>query len=729
MDLSVVDDVGRDFVKIAKIGTLILILLALLLIGLNCLLEWYKWRCMKAHLQYTREAWTSDPTMIHSKSTGVPQVTLSDHNLMMLQANSAHPLLTRITNNLSRRLHLTPSQHTHLQWFFNYIFHPPALACLLIGLIGLLSIQIQLAAMAPLVAKYQERSASTASDFSNNIATSINDTMYGQSAAYANDVNARVDAIQATINEGVFGWVNGTTVTLNTTIVNFYSDIQTAVSTVFDGTILETPAHEFIKCIIGTKVDAIENALTFLHDNLKIDMPRVNQTVLVMSPESVNEATGPIAAAAIGGGEGNQEGLIPRLVNSYADSLRKERVMFAIFIAIWGFVVLMALCVVFWHSYGKKWVELRKRRKWEREQRSGINGIVIPFRTGMSPSDEKHGGTAEALRSFTPMPSPRPSVFDRLAFTRSASPDPAAQANVPPNTEAPEPKEGKKWSAFLSPPSAVTSLARKPTRLIGRKPVAKELLVPDNQDTLGDDVSSFNSAAEPNRRNTAWFSRMATKLGGKHQPEPESPSPTEMAFPRPKLQINIERASSHTDSPKSVSGNDAPNSRWSASPNATQTTWSNILTPTKKTPPRPPIGLPMRPKPRHTPSDVESTFEASLMAPPLHHGFDNPPSRQNARDTPPAPIKYPQLYPSQHLLAPPPPRHRRTSSVPWKVPDDSNSASITPVTRLLTTTHARKSSSVDPFVTPFDDEHRVTIAHSNHARKSIPTNPFNAVAL
>ncbi|KAF9460713.1 hypothetical protein BDZ94DRAFT_1311228 [Collybia nuda] len=724
MDLSVVDDVGRDFVKIAKIGTLILILLALLLIGLNCLLEWYKWRCMKAHLQYTREAWTSDPTITHSKSSAVPQVTLSDHNLMMLHANSAHPLLTRITNNLSRRLHLTPSQHTHLQWFFNYIFHPPALACLLIGLIGILSIQIQLAAMGPLVSKYEERSASTASDFSNTIATSINDTMFSQSAAYANDVNARVDAMQATINEGIFGWVNGTTVTLNTTIVNFYNDIQTAVSTVFDGTILETPAHEFIKCIIGTKVDAIENALTFLHDNLKIDMPRVNQTVLVMSPESVNEATSPIAAAAIGGGEGNQEGLIPRLVNSYADSLRKERVMFAIFIAIWGFVVLIALCVIFWHSYGKKWVELRKRRKWEKEQRSGINGIVIPFRTGMSSGDEKRNDTAEGLCSLTPMPSPKPSVFDRFAFARTVPPAPI-QSETLPNVGTVENK-GKKWGTFLSPQTMAASLPYKPTRRVGRKPVAKELLVSDHQE-VGDDVSSFNSAAEPNRRNTAWFARMATKLGGK-QPEAELPSPSELSFPRSQLQINVDRASSHVNSPNLVTENSALNSRWSASPDATQTSWSNILVPTQKTPPYPRVELPSRPKPRHTPSDVESTLGVSLMAPPLHHGFDASPSRQNTRNIPPPSIKYSQLYPSQRL-APPPPRHRRTSSVPWKVPDDNNSTSITPVTRLLTTTHARKSSSVDPFVTPFDDEHRVTIAHPHYMRKSIPTNPFNAIAL
>lgn len=156
------------------------------------------------------------------------------------------------------------------------------------------------------------------------------------------------DRVSRTTSYPPIRWVNVTTVTLNTTINNFYNDIQGAVSLVFDDTILATPAREFIRCLIGTKVDAIEKALTFLHDNLKIDLPRVNQTVLVLSPQSVNEATAPIAATAIGDGDsGKNEGFILRIINSYAESLRKERMMYFIFIALWGVVVLMGLCVVF----------------------------------------------------------------------------------------------------------------------------------------------------------------------------------------------------------------------------------------------------------------------------------------------------------------------------------------------------------------------------------------------
>jgi hypothetical protein len=757
MDMSIVDDLGKDFIKIAKIGTLILILLVLLLIGLNCLLEWYKWRCLKAHMEYTRQAWVTDPTLVHAKSTpSGPQVTLSDHNMLMLSANSSHPLITRITNNMSRRLHLSSSQHTRLQWFFNYIFHPPALACFLIGVIGLLSVEIQLFAIGSLASKYEARSASTVADFSNTIATSINASMYNQSATYANQVNGQMDVIQATINGGVFGWVNITTVTLNNTVNEFYNDIQNAVTTVFNNTILEAPAQDFIRCLIGSKVVAIEQALTFLHDNLKIDVPRVNDSVLVLSPTSVNEATRPIAAAAIGDGQGNgSTGLIPRLVHSYTTSLEKERLMFLIFIALWVFVVFMGLCFIFWHSYGKEWVELYKRRKFRKEQRAGVNGLVVPFRHDM-PNEKPRARGFEDLPSFTPLPSPKASPFIPFSFGRSASPSlnsrsDHADASRSGSTDSLEQKEKEKksWTFFGAQKTSEKSTKRKPTKLkaIGRKAMGREQLV-DDREVMADEeppLSPDYDVSDGNQRNTAWFGRMANMLSVKR---PESDTRPSYGFPRdslqtqhrPQLRIVVNPPSS-TKSELSIYNNNgsrapAPASRWSASPQEPSTAWKSLIHPAKKAPPPPPpISHPMRPRPRHPPSEVNSTFRGPLLppiqptpfAPPLHHGFDHTHSRQS---TLPTPILSPRHFQPRHdrdSLAPPSPwRHRRTSSVPVQVP-----MSVTPVTRLLTTTHARKSSGigwvdVDPFVTPFDDEHQVRIeAPARAARKSIPTNPFS----
>ncbi|KAJ7497694.1 hypothetical protein FB451DRAFT_1550504 [Mycena latifolia] len=770
LDTSVIDDLGHDLVKVAKIGTVILILLIIVLIGLNCLLEWYKWRCTRRHLEYTRQAWMTDPTLYHQTSGATPNVSLTDHNLLMLQANGAHPLLTRIANTLSAKLRLSPTKHIHLQWFLHYVFHPPALACFLIGFFGLLSVELQLLAIHPLVDKYSAQAASTTADFSNTIATSINASMYNQSAAYASSVNSHVDSIQSTINDGLFGWVNSTTTTLNSTIEAFYEDIQNAVNLVFNNTILDAPIQEFIKCIIGSKVDAIENALTFLHDNLHIDMPRVNDTILVLSPASVDEATQPIAAAAVGDQNGDG-GLIGKLVNSYAASLRKERLMFGIFMGLWGVVVLMGIAVLLWHSYGRAIVQKRRRRKWEKEQRS------LPF------AEEKgfgNGGIANQhseLPSFTPLPSPKlGGSFNPFSLVRSASPKPNAAAGR--SVDSLEKSNNRSWDSFFDKPKSSISTREisKPMKLVGFGRRGREVFVGDRNQSTPPPTELEPEQSE--RRTTKWFARFAALVGkGRDstatvEPYPEfSPNRNSGVRVRPVLRVTIERPASD---PPSEGGHNPSvqqlppgqdRSRWSVSPENTARAplrpWTGLMSPTTgarhhKHQPSVPVSV-----------DANSIYDVSMasipsmqptpLAMPLHSGFEIP--RKQAISPHHPGVSYAS-----------PAKHRRSISVPTNDAYDYNQVSSssrrltvrnaevldspptatdpfsdknklvmpsdehppsTPMTRLLTTTHARRSSSMDPFVTPFDDEHRVTIAHADHAgaRKSVQTNPFAAMAM
>ena len=90
-------------------------------------------------------------------------------------------------------------------------------------------------------------------------------------------------------------------------------------------------------------------------------------------------ATQPIAAAAVGTNNSPDGGLLGRLINSYVQSLKKERIMFAIFLGLWGIVVLMALAVIFWHSYGRRFLDARRKRSFERDQRTGIDNVAVPF--------------------------------------------------------------------------------------------------------------------------------------------------------------------------------------------------------------------------------------------------------------------------------------------------------------------------------------------------------------
>ncbi|KAG1832363.1 hypothetical protein EV424DRAFT_23058 [Suillus variegatus] len=735
LDTSSIDDLGNDLLTITKIGTIILIIVLFALLAGHCALEWYKWHCLQSHLRRTREAWVSDPTTVYTSSASAPSVTLTNHNLLMLQTDAQHPLLTRIANTLSAKLRMSASQHTHLRWFLHYIFHAPALACFLIGFFGLLSVQIQLLAVGPLEAKYTAQAAASVQDLSSTIFVQVNSSMYNQSSSYAGSINARVETVQSSVNDGLFGWVNGTTTTLNTTLNNFYTDVQNIVASVFNGTILENTAQDFVRCIIGSKVDALEEALTFLNENLNVDLPTVNETVLVLSSSDVNEITQPIATAALGGGQSNSSGLIGRLVATYVDSLKQERIMFALFLILWGVVVVMGLAIVFWHSYARNWVEAYKKRKWRKEQRN--DDIVAAFPDApsiihISKDSEKGEKTPDmGFRSFTPLPEPR-SAFSLNLFSRSA--------NHP--LKSLEPRFEKSWDSFFHE-GGEPKVERQQQPSIHSRAISRLMrlmaLGKRRQDVDGGDREDFPQVENEQTR-SHWFKPVTNLFAKKAAPAEEFVVDRPIArSSRPQLTISVAHASSlkPDDLPhiERSPTREEPSSAWSVSPTPPSRPWTKSVVPAKH-PALPSISFspllhPEQRRKASVPTDVgpfdeygftlPQTKEPSPLAMPLHHAFERAPPQHAT-----VPLT---LYPSQvqaallaartkPAMAPPQP-----GLAPSSLPE-----SVAPVTRLLTTTHARKSSNtINPFATPFDDDDDAHAVSPTQTKRI--TNPHAGFAL
>lgn len=647
----------------------------------------------------------------------------------MLQTDAQHPLLTRIAYTLATRLRFTPSQHIHLRWFLHYIFHPPALACFLIGLFGLLSVQIQLIAIGPLEAQYAAQVSASVQDLSDTIATQMNNSMYNQSAAYASGINAKVETVQSTINDGLFGWVNGTTTTLNSTLNNFYTDVQNLVGTVFNGTILETPAQDFIKCLIGSKVDAIEEALTFLNQNLNINLPQVNETALVLSPTSVNEITQPIATAAIGGSSSNSQGLVGSLVATYVASLKKEQLMFGIFMGLWGVVVLMGLAIVFWHSYATNWVDAYKKRKWRKEQRDGLEGFVTPLREGapvphVRDTEKGHSILDPPLRSFTPLPEAH-SPFTINLFRRQPSPPPTHPL------KSLEPTFEKSWDSFNHETtnnkqlrtSGLHRVVSRPMKLMnfGKKKGDEEVLETSEEDRLEDKPKS------------AWFKPVTALFLKKESAQPVSEfvvnrPASGSRSPRPQLTISVEQASAATpkdfpkiDSTPSPAREEPPSARSISPVPPTLSSRIKNIPPKKAIPLTIPPPPPGRPWNTNVPTDVSSTPpDQGPLAMPFHNAFEEHPASQKPVHL----ALYPTFLASHSDAAFSHEGHKRSSTVP--AGPISRHESVGSTSRLLTNIHVQSPGElVDPFATPFDDD----ASGVTPTKPKRITNPFAGFAL
>ena len=433
IDLSVIDDLSKDIAGLARIGLFILIGVILVLIIAYAAIQWYTQRSLLNGLRRARDQWFPDYDVGQSDKS-IQRWEPTEENLLIMHAYVEHPLWSRFIYALSGRFNWSRETTNALGWFGAYVFHQAAMVCLMVGVLGLLAVQLQLLVARPLQAQYSAQVTTAINDLSNTIASSVNATMASHSKQYADDLNALIDATQSTINVDLFGWVNGTTTQLNATLVAFYEDVQDVVDKVFGNTPLSAPAQDFLRCILGNKITTIEKALTFLHDNLIIDIPRVRTDVLMLSQGSVDEVVRPISAAAVGsGGNNGDEGVINKLVNAYIRVLEKERIKFVIFLLIWLAVCAVAGAVVAWHLWGQQIWWTARRKRWEKKSGNfdgtqfsvirislrsdagfGLAGGVTPWQpnserespTPLVTKNEK--ATPEGLISFTPFGDKRP---------------------------------------------------------------------------------------------------------------------------------------------------------------------------------------------------------------------------------------------------------------------------------------------------------------------------------
>ena len=236
-----------------------------------------------------------------------------------------------------------------------YLAHPTCLALLLISLFGFFSIQFQLIALDAIKDHARENANSTVQASTQSLASKLNSYALQSSQEYANNFNTAIIAHQDKINNELFGsWLNTTAVTLNSTLVEFYSDVEKILNVTFGGTIIYGPINTFLYCILGSKITNLERGLTWVSQHAHITLPTLPSNVLLLSNDSMNEMAQPIAAAAVGSGsDGSDEGIVGSLIEHFEEALTFERNFYAILLGVWLGFTIIGLLVVLWSSGGR----------------------------------------------------------------------------------------------------------------------------------------------------------------------------------------------------------------------------------------------------------------------------------------------------------------------------------------------------------------------------------------
>jgi prophage DNA circulation protein len=78
------------------------------------------------------------------------------------------------------------------------------------------------------------------------------------------EMNQWIQATELDLNNHAFGMIKDSAITINDTLTNVVNQVQDLIQTVLGGTLLETPAKELTQCLLLTKIENIEQGLTWI---------------------------------------------------------------------------------------------------------------------------------------------------------------------------------------------------------------------------------------------------------------------------------------------------------------------------------------------------------------------------------------------------------------------------------------------------------------------------------
>lgn len=309
--------------RICRISTwlmIALIILAIAVIVPLVILEYLKWKRQ-----------TEMIIELVNKLALVPESTKMPTKM---SSDTIHSTINKFNNKvvyyLIKIFHASPS----CQWILSYVFSLRSVTLMFIGVAALITVGLQYALMGVLISAMQGAASSEqVQDFQKQY-----DAALAQVAKnWTGETNSYISREERAMNDQLFGWVQSTTDHINGTIVTIVDDIGKGIS-LFENTVLYKPVKSVIYCVIGRKLESIQNGLDWIHEHAVIDLPRVSENQIIQPLRSQNSQSMSKSSIA---------NLISKtadkIVTSYKNSLKIELYIAIAIISLWGLQVLLGL--------------------------------------------------------------------------------------------------------------------------------------------------------------------------------------------------------------------------------------------------------------------------------------------------------------------------------------------------------------------------------------------------
>ena len=215
MDTSLIDDTAKALYNLGTVAIWGMVVAVLVAWAVLAFWQWRRWKALK------------DTVEVVESEMVAQQAQQRRYNPWTVVAVVEHPVLERYSRPVFNKLDLAPRTRNNVRWFLSYLAHPTCLTLLFMAVVGFISIQAQIAALHALQAKAKADATQSLNASTADFAGRLNAISANASRQYAIDMNNAIQSLENRINRDMFGeWINGTAVTLNNTLVEFYSEVQ-----------------------------------------------------------------------------------------------------------------------------------------------------------------------------------------------------------------------------------------------------------------------------------------------------------------------------------------------------------------------------------------------------------------------------------------------------------------------------------------------------------------------
>ncbi|KFA64360.1 hypothetical protein S40285_02910 [Stachybotrys chlorohalonatus IBT 40285] len=239
----------------------VLVILAVLVMGPMAWLEIQRWRREQSHARL---------------------VSQSQYDPMDVVYIASRPLTSSWGIWIASRF--SGKKQVLVRWCFAYATTAPALFVLSLAMAGFFSSLCQVI----LLRAVQDQVPALATQvgaFADGVVSSLQEVSDG----WASEANSVILDLNNDINQDVLGYVTNATDAVNDTLTVFLETMDEGLETVFNGTILLDSIRVVLHCVIGTKIENLQEGLTWVHDHSQITLPLFpNDTFSMGAEESIS---------------------------------------------------------------------------------------------------------------------------------------------------------------------------------------------------------------------------------------------------------------------------------------------------------------------------------------------------------------------------------------------------------------------------------------------------------